>query len=150
MSVSATYLDHNASAPLLPEARDAVVAARNNLPIAPTTLANLAGQAPTLPEPWPEIPRDLFADLRGFTRMAEGRLPYDVVFVLNQYFKAMGVAIEQQGGRIDKFIGDGIMALFGLESSPEAACLEALAAARAMASIAVPASSRSPVSVRTS
>jgi adenylate cyclase len=75
----------------------------------------------------------LFADLRGFTRMAEGRLPYDVVFVLNQYFKAMGTAIEQQGGRIDKFIGDGIMALFGLESSPEAACREALAAARAMA-----------------
>ena len=75
----------------------------------------------------------LFADLRAFTRMAEGRLPYDVVFVLNQYFKAMGVAIEQQGGRVDKFIGDGIMALFGLERGPEDACLQALAAARAMA-----------------
>ncbi|MDU0314570.1 [protein-PII] uridylyltransferase [Phycicoccus sp. M110.8] len=48
--------------PLLP-LRAAVVAARNNLPIAPTTLGNLAGQAPTLPEPWPEIARDLFADL---------------------------------------------------------------------------------------
>jgi adenylate cyclase len=65
--------------------------------------------------------------------MAEGRLPYDVVFVLNQYFKAMGVVIEQQGGRIDKFIGDGIMALFGLERAPEDACLQALSAARAMA-----------------
>ena len=43
--------------------RAAVVAARANLPIAPTTLANLAGQAPRLPEPWPEIARDLFADL---------------------------------------------------------------------------------------
>ncbi|GAA2732870.1 [protein-PII] uridylyltransferase [Pedococcus aerophilus] len=43
--------------------RAAVVAARNNLPIAPTTLANLAGQPPTLEEPWPEIARDLFADL---------------------------------------------------------------------------------------
>jgi adenylate cyclase len=75
----------------------------------------------------------LFADLRAFTRMAEGRLPYDVVFVLNQYFKTMGVAIEQQGGRIDKFIGDGIMALFGLEHGPEEACLQALRAARAMA-----------------
>ena len=48
--------------PLLP-LRAAVVAARNNLPIAPTTLANLAGQPPTLAEPWPEIARDLFADL---------------------------------------------------------------------------------------
>jgi [protein-PII] uridylyltransferase len=43
--------------------RAAVVAARNNLPVAPTTLANLAGQPPTLPEPWPETARDLFADL---------------------------------------------------------------------------------------
>ena len=74
----------------------------------------------------------LFGDLRAFTRMAEGRLPYDVVFVLNQYFKAMGLAIEQQGGRVDKFIGDGIMALFGLDHDPEAACRQALAATRAM------------------
>ncbi len=50
------------SDPLLP-LRAAVVAARNNLPIAPTTLTNLAAQTPTLPEPWPEIARDLFADL---------------------------------------------------------------------------------------
>jgi adenylate cyclase len=74
----------------------------------------------------------LFADLRAFTRMAEGRLPYDVVFVLNQYFKAMGEAIERQGGRIDKFIGDGIMALYGLERGPEEACFQALSAAVAM------------------
>jgi adenylate cyclase len=75
----------------------------------------------------------LFADLRAFTRMAEGRLPYDVVFVLNQYFKAMGHAIEEQGGRVDKFIGDGIMALFGVDREPATACREALAATRAMA-----------------
>jgi adenylate cyclase len=75
----------------------------------------------------------LFGDLRAFTRMSEGRLPYDVVFVLNQYFKAMGLAIEAQGGRVDKFIGDGIMALFGIEEEPEVACRQALAAARAMA-----------------
>ena len=75
----------------------------------------------------------LFADLRAFTRMAEGRLPYDVVFVLNQYFKAMGQAIEGSGGRVDKFIGDGIMALFGVDLEPAAACRRALAGARAMA-----------------
>jgi adenylate cyclase len=44
----------------------------------------------------------------------------------------MGEAIEQQGGRIDKFIGDGIMALYGIEHAPERACRDALAAARAM------------------
>jgi [protein-PII] uridylyltransferase len=48
--------------PLVP-LRAAVVAARNNLPIAPATLANLAGQAPSLPKPWPPMARDLFADL---------------------------------------------------------------------------------------
>jgi adenylate cyclase len=74
----------------------------------------------------------LFADLRAFTRMAEGRLPYDVVFILNQYFKAMSQVIEDQGGRVDKFIGDGIMALFGVEAEPGHACRSALAAARAM------------------
>ena len=50
-----------ASDPLVP-LRAAVVAARNNLPIAPTTLANLASARP-LPDPWPPIARDLFADL---------------------------------------------------------------------------------------
>ena len=73
----------------------------------------------------------LFADLRAFTKVSEGRLPYDVVFILNQYFHLMGKAIEDAGGRIDKYIGDGIMALFGIESGPEQGCREALAAAEA-------------------
>jgi adenylate cyclase len=75
----------------------------------------------------------LFADIRGFTALSEGRLPYDVVFVLNRYFAAMGRAVEAAGGRVDKFIGDGVMALFGIESSPQAGCREALAAAGLMA-----------------
>jgi len=74
----------------------------------------------------------LFADIRGFTALAEGRLPYDVVFVLNRYFSAMGRAIESAGGRVDKFIGDGVMALFGIESGTQAGCRQALAAARLM------------------
>jgi adenylate cyclase len=74
----------------------------------------------------------LFADIRGFTALAEGRLPYDVVFVLNRYFSAMGRAIESAGGRVDKFIGDGVMALFGIESGGQTGCREALAAARLM------------------
>ena len=73
-----------------------------------------------------------FVDLRAFTKFSETKLPYDVVFVLNQYFRSMGGAIEEAGGRIDKFIGDGIMALFGVDSDPEAGCRDALNAARAM------------------
>ncbi len=76
----------------------------------------------------------LFADLRGFTQMSEGRLPYDVVFILNRYFKSMGQAIETSGGRVDKFIGDGIMALFGIETTPDQAARQSLNAARAMSS----------------
>lgn len=75
----------------------------------------------------------LFADLRAFTRFSESKLPYDVVFVLNQYFRAMGAAVERAGGRLDKFIGDGVMALFGVESGMAQGCREALVAARAMA-----------------
>ncbi|HKF72653.1 MAG TPA: adenylate/guanylate cyclase domain-containing protein [Stellaceae bacterium] len=74
----------------------------------------------------------LFADLRAFTKLSEQKLPYDVVFLLNRYFAEMGHAVEEAGGRIDKFIGDGVMALFGLDRGVEAGCREALAAARAM------------------
>ncbi|HEY1795886.1 MAG TPA: adenylate/guanylate cyclase domain-containing protein [Stellaceae bacterium] len=74
----------------------------------------------------------MFADIRDFTMLSEGRLPYDVVFVLNRYFAAMGRAVEGAGGRLDKFIGDGLMALFGVDTGPQAGCRAALAAARAM------------------
>ncbi|WP_340148489.1 adenylate/guanylate cyclase domain-containing protein [uncultured Sneathiella sp.] len=75
----------------------------------------------------------LFADLRAFTKFSEQKLPYDVVFVINQYFRHMGEAIEANGGHLDKFIGDGVMALFGLEEDSKDASRKALNAARAMA-----------------
>ncbi len=74
----------------------------------------------------------LFADLRGFTRFAEGRLPWDTVHLLNRYFAATGRAVERAGGRVDKFVGDGVMALFGLDGAVGAAARAALAAAREM------------------
>jgi adenylate cyclase len=75
----------------------------------------------------------LFADLRAFTKFSEGKLPYDVVFVLNRYFAAMGQAVTSAGGHLDKFIGDGVMALFGIGKDPARGCREALAGARNMA-----------------
>jgi adenylate cyclase len=74
----------------------------------------------------------LFGDLRSFTQLSEKKLPYDLVFLLNRYFSETGHAIEAAGGRIDKFIGDGVMALFGLDSGVEAGCRQALVAARDM------------------
>ena len=74
----------------------------------------------------------LFADLRRFTRLAEHRLPYDVVFFLNRYFEAVGGAIERSGGVANQYTGDGVMALFGLDGHPEDGCRQALTAAAAM------------------
>ncbi len=71
----------------------------------------------------------LFADLRGFTRIAEHKLPYDVVFLLNRYFDVVGDAIELAGGTANQFTGDGVMALFGLEVQPRDGSRQALMAA---------------------
>ncbi|MGI9353373.1 MAG: adenylate/guanylate cyclase domain-containing protein [Rhizobiaceae bacterium] len=74
----------------------------------------------------------LFADIRAFTKLSETRLPYDTAFLLNRYFAAMGKAIEQEGGHVDKFIGDGVMALFGINENLETGCQKAIKAAAAM------------------
>ena len=71
----------------------------------------------------------LFADIRSFTKLSEKKLPYDVVFLLNRYFDSMGSAVSDCGGHLDKFIGDGVMALFGIEDGAEAGSKAALAAA---------------------
>jgi adenylate cyclase len=74
----------------------------------------------------------MFADIRSFTGIAETKLPYDLVFFLNSYFESVGAAIVANGGIIDKFVGDGVMALFGVQNGPEEGCRQALAAAQAM------------------
>jgi adenylate cyclase len=74
----------------------------------------------------------LFADLRTFTGIAEQKLPYDLVFLLNNYFEAVGEVITAAGGFVDKFIGDGVMALFGVESGPVEGCRQAMTAAARM------------------
>jgi adenylate cyclase len=72
----------------------------------------------------------MFTDIRGFTALSEGRLPYDVVFILNRYFAAVGRSVESAGGRIDKFLGDGVMALFGIDDGAQGGSRGALTAAR--------------------
>jgi adenylate cyclase len=72
----------------------------------------------------------LFLDTRGFTAIAEARLPYDVVFILNRLFAEVGEAIRRHGGKIDKYLGDGLMAIFGTTVGENAGCRQALRAAR--------------------
>ena len=57
----------------------------------------------------------LFCDIRSFTMFAERALPYDVIHILNRYFEAIGAIIDRHGGYIDKYMGDGIMVVFGLD-----------------------------------
>lgn len=62
----------------------------------------------------------LFSDIRGFTPFAEALLPYDVIHVLNRHFEAMGRVISAEGGFINNYMGDGLMALFGVDGQPDA------------------------------
>ncbi len=74
----------------------------------------------------------LFADIRGFTAMSEKENPENVVNMLNQYFSAMSEVIFQYGGTLDKYIGDGLMALFGAPTATPADATNAVKAAVAM------------------
>ncbi|MDW3207570.1 MAG: adenylate/guanylate cyclase domain-containing protein [Alphaproteobacteria bacterium] len=74
----------------------------------------------------------LFIDIRRSTKLGEEKLPYDVLFILNQFFSEMSHAIAETGGHYAQFNGDGLMALYGLETSPEIGARSALNGARAM------------------
>ena len=63
----------------------------------------------------------LFSDIRSFTPFSEKLTSYDVVFILNRYFKRMVNVIEQNHGYVDNYIGDGIVAIFGLNDEENAA-----------------------------
>src|SRR5207248_8369229 len=71
----------------------------------------------------------LFSDIADFTPFSEKHLPYDIVHILNRYFHEMGEAVLQNDGMIDKYIGDGMMAMFGLNGeTPQETCLNAIRA----------------------
>ncbi|OGH58066.1 MAG: hypothetical protein A3G34_05880 [Candidatus Lindowbacteria bacterium RIFCSPLOWO2_12_FULL_62_27] len=55
----------------------------------------------------------LFSDLRGFTALSEKLTPHQVITMLNEYMTRMAICIDEEGGVVDKFVGDEIMALFG-------------------------------------
>lgn len=75
----------------------------------------------------------MFVDMRGSTKLAEAALPFDVVFLINRFLAAVSQAALDAGGQPNQFIGDGTLALFGLETSPETACRQALRAAAKVA-----------------
>ena len=76
----------------------------------------------------------MFVDLRESTKLCESRLPYDAVFVMNQFFAAMHDALRATNGYYAQFRGDGLLALYGLDSDLPQACRDALRGAAEMQS----------------
>lgn len=74
----------------------------------------------------------LFVDLRGSTGLGEARLPFDTLFILNQFFAEMIKALKETGGHYSNFTGDGLMALYGLSGPKEDGCRAALRGAHGM------------------
>lgn len=102
----------------------------------PDAIANKAamGELALDLSPEPHLVTVLFADLVGFTKLSS-QLDVDLLSeLLNEYLEAMTQAVFEQSGTIDKFVGDGVMALFGApeEISAEKQAERAIAAAKAM------------------
>ncbi len=75
----------------------------------------------------------MFVDMRGSTLLAEKRLPFDTVFIVNQFLAAVSLGVIESGGQPNQFVGDGMLALFGLGTNPETACRQAMRATAAIA-----------------
>jgi adenylate cyclase len=76
---------------------------------------------------------NMFVDMRGSTKLAEKRLPFDTVFIVNRFLGAVSQAVLASGGMPNQFVGDGMLALFGLSTSRQEACRQALRAAAMIA-----------------
>jgi class 3 adenylate cyclase/nitrite reductase/ring-hydroxylating ferredoxin subunit len=76
-----------------------------------------------------------FSDIADFTKLSETLSPYDVMYLLNRYFVQAGDIIERNGGFIDKFVGDGMMAIFGVDDQPDAPLRAVNAALQTLAAV---------------
>ena len=76
----------------------------------------------------------MFVDMRGSTKLSEERLPFDIVFLINRFVDAASQAVTEAGGQPNQFVGDGVLALFGLDVDRATACRQALRAAALVAS----------------
>lgn len=74
----------------------------------------------------------LFTDIVGFTRLSEQMPPREINTVLNQHFHRMADIVFQYGGTLDKYLGDGLMAVFGAPMEKEDDAERAIQAARQM------------------
>jgi adenylate cyclase len=77
----------------------------------------------------------MFIDMRDSTTLAEAKMPYDLIYILNQFFDEMTKALTATNGHCSQFTGDGLLALYGLhENEPALGAADALRGAREMLS----------------
>jgi len=75
----------------------------------------------------------MFVDLRASTILGEAKMPYDLLYILNQFFDEMIKALNATNGHYSQFTGDGLMALYGLNAKdPATGAADALRGAREM------------------
>src|SRR5689334_11852343 len=101
-------------------------------PLLPPGTDAAAARAPGAPQGRERRVVAMFVDLRESTKLCESRLPYDAVFILNQFFAEMYSALRATGGYYAQFRGDGLLALYGLETEIGPACNAALRGAADM------------------
>ncbi|GAB7542573.1 adenylate/guanylate cyclase domain-containing protein [Cupriavidus sp. 8B] len=70
----------------------------------------------------------MFVDMRESTKLAAAQLPFDSLFVVSRFLSAVSSAVVQAGGLPNQFLGDAVLAIFGLSSEPSTACRQALRA----------------------
>jgi adenylate cyclase len=75
----------------------------------------------------------MFVDMRDSTKMAADQLPFDTVFIVNRFLGAVAKAVNQAGGKVNNYLGDGLLALFGVDTDAQTASRQALHAAAAIA-----------------
>ncbi|HEY4040375.1 MAG TPA: adenylate/guanylate cyclase domain-containing protein [Rhodopila sp.] len=81
----------------------------------------------TLPRPGEErFIVVLIVDMRNSTRLADTRLPFDAVFIIDRFINAVGAGVTEAGGVANHFTGDGLMATFGLACEPGQACRQSV------------------------
>ena len=84
----------------------------------PTVVERVIGGDPLRLEGERQTVTILFADLRGSTALAEKLLPEQVISIMNAYLRVMARCVIDAGGILDKFTGDGLMAIFGAMGDP--------------------------------
>jgi adenylate cyclase len=99
------------------------------VPLLPPAWSASKVRTSTLPRPGEErFIVVLVVDMRNSTRLAETRLPFDAVFIIERFINAIGAAVTAAGGVANHFTGDGLMATFGLGCDPGLACRQAISA----------------------